>query len=318
MSPSSTSRLALAISLVSLVVALVPRCTSDGESRRGAKVTDPAGWVEESACKNEALAADIEELRNEISALSTPAQRDTLGPEGSYAGAPFRGAGGGEFEVRRALLQGFQRLESGDRKDALERLAELARWGDPEAMAMIARSLGDSSASVRAKALEELVDVDAANKAVHLRAALGDSSPKVREVVADHLDEVAAEQAGPMLVGLLRDPDRHVVAEAIESLGDLEFAQARPMLVEQLQAQSLDVATSAARALMKIGNEAAPPGTIQRILADYAGEDVWGRVEDVKRLRRLRAVGPLENILATDPSLAVREEAREALASIGD
>lgn len=316
-SPAATSRLALALSVASLAVALVPRCTPSGEvePRRGARDPEARGATVESARREDALAADVAALRKEVAALAAPAQRDALGPDGYPP--PAAGAGR-DFQERRALLSGFQGMESGDRRDALGRLAELARWGDAEALAVIERSLSDPSASVRVRALEELLELDEPNRMTHLRDALNDSSHRVRAAVASHLDDLPADQAGPLLVGMLRDADRDVVTEAIESLGELEYAQARPHLIDQLGAASLDVATSAARALMKLGDEGAAAGTIQRILADFAGEDVSGRVKNVKRLRRLHATGPLENILATDPSVSVREEARDALADLGE
>ena len=99
---------------------------------------------------------------------------------------------------------------------------------------------------------------------------------------------------------------------------DLEYAEARPFLTEQLQAEDLDVATRAAYALMELGDEGAASSTIERILKGFADRDVSQRVKDVKRLHRLHAVGPLQQIYESDASLAVREEARKALAKLED
>ena len=140
----------------------------------------------------------------------------------------------------------------------------------------------------------------------------------MREVVANELRELPPEEAGPMLVELLNDPDDDVVLEAIRSLDDLEYAEARPFLTEQLQAEDLDVATRAAYALMELGDEGAASSTIERILKGFADRDVSQRVKDVKRLHRLHAVGPLQQIYESDASLAVREEARKALAKLED
>jgi HEAT repeat protein len=326
MSASSVSRLALFVSVVGLTLALATLLTGSRKDRRDAREGPPDSrrWTEES---HQALAAEIEALRGEFAAFSQSAERRALGPGAVVRSTnPIEATRPGvraadapeEFQLRRMLIEGFHELEPGDRRDAIDRLAELARWGDEEAMALIVESLGDESASVRACALKELVRLDEANLPAYLRQSITDPSHKVREVVASRLDELPDEEAGPLLVGLLRDPDPEVVIEAIRSLDDLEYSGARPALVEQLQSRSLDVATRAAQELIELGDLAAAGGTIERVLVDYAKDDVSGRINNVKRLRRLRAVSQLERILASDASLAVREEARDALASLDE
>jgi HEAT repeat protein len=329
MSPSSISRLALFVSVVGLALALVAFSTGNEEPRRTpAGGTDSPDRAEESARRIQALTDEIDALRGQLASLKetverlSPGQRVAVETTGERAPAAVSTLEAravdspAEFQLRRELLDGFYELDKGDREDAIERLAELARWGDEEAMALIVESLRDESATVRAHALKELVGLDEANLADYLRQSITDPSHKVREVVASRLDDLPADQAGPMLVDLLRDPDHGVVIEAIRSLDDLRYAEARPVLVEKLKSTNLDVATRAAQALVKLGDAGAAGGTIERILAELAQEDVPGRIKNVKRLRRLRAVNALERIYESDPSLAVREEAREALVHI--
>jgi hypothetical protein len=57
---------------------------------------------------------------------------------------------------------------------------------------------------------------------------------------------------------------------------------------------------------------------IERVERDFAAGNVAHRIDDVRRLQRLRAVPELERILASDSSLAVLEEARKALAKLGN
>lgn len=332
MNTTSISRMALLIAIIGLALALFTLLTGHGEPRGSARESEPdsRASAEESAPGYEALAAEIETLRGELASLRDAVERRALDPQVATQGTNARNAievvtpevraadAPAEFQLRRKLIEGFHELEGGDRQDAIGRLAELARWGDDEAKALIIESLGDASGGVRARALKELASLDEANLPAYLRQSLADPSHKVREIVASRLDKLPAGEAGPMLVCLLRDPDADVVIEAIQSLDGLEYDEARPALVEQLQSESLEVATRAAQALMKLGDPDVAGGTIERILQDFAKDDVSGRVNNVKRLRRLRAVNPLERILASDPSLAVREEARDALAHLED
>jgi len=332
MNPSSISRLALVVSVVGLALALITTFTAHGEDRRSAKGTEPDSptWAEDAARRSQALAAEMEALRAELASLREAVNRGALGPrtfaQGENKREPIEAltpearaaTSPAGFELRRHLIETFHDLEREDRQDAIDRLAELARWGDAEAKALIVESLEDESADVRAQALKELAKLDESNLPAYLHQSITDPSHKVREVVASRLAKLPPEEAGPLLVDLLRDPDPDVVIEAIQSLVDLEYTEARPVLVEQLESSSLDVATRAAQALMKQGDPAAAGSTIERILADFAKDDISGRINNVKRLRRLRAVNPLERILASDPSLAVREEARDALAKIED
>ena len=121
-----------------------------------------------------------------------------------------------------------------------------------------------------------------------------------------------------MLVEMLKDSDEDVVIAAIKSLDEIEYAEARPHLIEQLGDEDLDVVTVTACALAELGDESARGMTVERILRDFAQGDVSDRVEDVKRLRRLHARKELAGILESDASLAVREEARDALARLED
>jgi HEAT repeat protein len=224
----------------------------------------------------------------------------------------------GGFLLRTKLLHDFHQLDGKDREDALKELAELARWGDKEALALITESLSDPSSDVRARALRELDEVDRQNLAAHLERMIADTSGKVREIVADRLSKLPESEAGPMLLGLLRDRDKDVVMAAIRSIDDLNYAAARPLLTQQLGAENLDVATRAALTLRKLGDDGATAAMIERVVRDFSAGDVSTRIDNVKRLRRLHAQVQLTGILDSDPSLAVREAAREALAKLED
>ena len=317
----------LLVSLAALSIASFVLLSGNRE-RRGSSGPEPDH-------RHAAMAAEIEMLRGELASLRealdrrppvapaiarSPMPAEPVGTELAESATSHVQAAEApaEFQVRRALIDGFHGLTPGDRRAALDRLAEMARWGDAEAMRLILASLEDESAGVRAQALKELARLDESGFPDHLRRSIADPSHKVREVVASRLDELPAKEAGPLLVGMLADPDFDVVIEAIQSLVRLEYTEARPVLVEQLDSRSLEVATRAAQALMELGDKAAAGGTIDRIMLDLAKDDVSGRIKNVKRLRRLRAVNPLERLLASDPSLAVREEARVALASLED
>ncbi len=321
-------RLALVLSSTSLgLAALALFCARDGSAGPAPRPRSSAVSAEPgSSQRTEALAVELGSLRRELTSLRaalergevgsgaatpTPSARESMLPPAlSAAQAPA------EFELRRELLTGFRGLDAGDRKDALEELAGLARWGDPEARALLVQSLADESAGVRARALKELAGLDKAGLGEHLRATLHDPSAKVRELVANRLGHLPVEEAGPLLLDLLGDRDPKVVLQAIQSARRLDYAAARPLLTRQLQAPNIEVATRAAEALMKLGDRGAASPTIARVLQDFASDGVSGRVRSVKRLGRLRAVSQLEGILAGDESLAVRDEARSALARL--
>jgi hypothetical protein len=331
MNVSSIHRLALFLSIVAVALAALTLYPALDGSRDTASAVDhdSRALAEELSRRTEALDTEVAALRGELASLRA-ALESGFAAQGTVSGAPSRepiqvltpavraADSPAEFELRRELIGGFRTLDAEDRKDALEELAGLARWGDEEARAVLVESLGDESAAVRARALKDLAGLDKANLGEHLRATIHDPSPKVREVVASHLDKLPAEEAGPMLVDLLSDPDSKVVLEAIQSIDALEYQAARPFLARELQAESLDVATRAAQALIKLGDAGAAQPTIHRVMEDFVKDDASGRVNNVKRLRRLRAVSQLESILASDASLAVREEARDALARIED
>lgn len=336
MSTALASRFALALSTIGLVLSGITLAMVIDQPAPAPKEAVPAGHsLDECMRRDQALASDFETLRadlvsvsssiEELKAMSDRRRVHTELPVETAGGMPADAAlevaaddGTGEFLLRRKLLDEFQGLDSDDRKDALKELADLARWGDPDALELIKQSLADESGGVRARALRELVGLDEANLATYLHQAFGDPSGSVREVVAKELRELPAEEAGPMLVELLSDPDEDVVLEAIKSIDDLEYAEARSSLAEQLQAEDLDVATRAAYALMELGDPNAGASTIERILKHFAEGDVSSRVRDVKRLRRLGAVNQIQRIYESDASLAVREEARDALASLED
>jgi len=324
---SSAGRIALVLSIVAVALAGLALLGLE-KSRDAARAAGPDSRAsgEELSRRIAALDTQVAALHGELGSLraaltsgvavpGVPSAREpsaVLAPAARTADAPA------DFDLRRELIHGFHALEADDRKDALEELANLARWGDQEARALLVESLSDESASVRARALKELAGLDPADLGEHLRATIHDPSPKVREVVANRLHKLPAEEAGPMLVDLLGDPDSKVVLEAIHSIESLGYGAARPVLARELQSESLDVATRAAEALMKLGDAGASLPTIERVMRDFAKDDVSGRVNNVRRLRRLRAVSQLESILASDESLAVREEARDALARLED
>jgi HEAT repeat protein len=325
-----TSRLTLVLSILALVLAgLALKTTLD--ERRSVPVQASAGMAvpdraDELSQRDQELAAQIESLRGELDALRSAAwdtrREATTAPvslaEDRAPPATDSARADDGFSLRNRLLEGFHELDKSDREDALEELAELARWGDEEALALIVRSLTDASGDVRARALRELSQIDRENLDTYLRQCVADTSGKVREVVASRLDELPDSEAGPMLVEMLKDSDEDVVIAAIKSLDEIEYAEARPHLIEQLGDEDLDVVTVTACALAELGDESARGATVERILRDFAQGDVSDRVEDVKRLRRLRARKELAGILESDASLAVREEARDALARLED
>ncbi|NOT31317.1 MAG: hypothetical protein HOP15_12800 [Planctomycetes bacterium] len=336
MNATSVRPVALVLSIAGVALAALALPLALERWRGTTRSAEPAAraLVAELSRRTDKLDEELASLRGELAALRAVHERG-FAAQSSVQGALAPGASAREpsqaltpvvraadfpheFELRRELIRGFRAMNVEDREDALEQLAELARWGDEEARVLLAESLGDESAAVRARALKELAGLDEANLGEHLRATISDPSAKVRAVVASRLDDLPAEDAGPMLVGLLRDPSSKVVLEAIQSIDALAYEAARPFLAQQLQAESLEVATRAAQALRKLGDAGAALPTIQRILENFASDDVAGRVQNVKRLRRLRAFSQLESILAADASLAVREEARDALARIED
>lgn len=329
MSTSLAVRLAVAISAVGAVLAaLALALTLGGERPASARVAAsqnegrPSPENDDVLAQLDQLRAEIEELRE---ALAGGFRRDAQGASGLEDGEAASDAGvrdeidrAAAFIVRDELLRNFASLSDGERKSALGTLSELARWGDTRALELLKASLNDPSASIRARVIRELGKLDDPALMEHLRLAAADPSRSVRTQVADALRRMPREEAGPILVQMLGDPKQDVVFEALRSIDRLNYKEARPRLQQHLAASDLDLAARAASLLDELGDKGASATVVQRILDDLAGENVAGRIRDVKRLRTLGARSELQAIVDSDASSSVRYEAQKALARLED
>ena len=275
------------------------------------------------------LRAELEELRRTLRspshrspmiAAEAPQEKETASDEVVSAAAE-PGAGPAlpaRFNLREELLENYPYLSGGDRADALRELGELARWGDPEARALLLEGLQDPSSSVRRRALRELAELADPALVERRPAMVADRNGEVREAAAEALGRMPVESAGPILVGLLGDRRETVVLEALRALDRLDYEEAGPAVRAVLASNDLDLAARAASLLRELGDKEATGHVVTRVLEHYARSSVSGRLNDVKRLRALRARAELRDILEKDESASVRFEAQKALAGLDD
>ncbi len=312
--------LAVGLACAALFFALGTEGVTDQELRN-----TEAAIRDEVSRSNRSLREEIAALRSELVELgrghASGPRVPASGPNAERAssakpGTAEKSAAFASDTVREDWRERFEGLPVEGKQDALEELEDLARSGDKEALRVILDGLNDASPEVRKKAVKTLADLDDPTLSKHLALAAADPVADVRRAVAESLEQMEAADAGPLLVAMLQDADPRVAEEAIRSISKLDYRDARPRLVDQLDAADLDVASRAASALRSMGDESAAQSVVGRIMTGFARAGTEERVLDVQRLRRVggqSAINHLTNILETDSSLTVREEAREAL-----
>lgn len=306
------------LAAVVLVAALLVLADAPRESALAA-----TGLAEhESASAAHALHAEVRALRDQVDRLQQAMDRsvrtaieagDDVAVDASEAAAAPVSAPAADVEP---VIAVFPTLTVGDRKSALRRLRELARWGDQRARTLMFRSLQDHDAGVRAHAVRELAELKDPDLQQHLAALAGDADRRVREETATAAARVAGDAAGPLLARLLGDKDRGVLIAALDSVDELACKAVVPQVRPLLAASNLDVAARAAASLRRLGEESGAAVVVQRVLEHFGNGDVPARVRDVNRLQVLRAITELRRILDSDSNSTVRFEAQRALAEL--
>lgn len=201
--------------------------------------------------------------------------------------------------------------------------------------------LDDDSAPVRTAAAEALARCAAGDVVDELMAALDrEEEPSVRSALLRAYGRAQRSGAVPRLSAALGDPDEGVRLAAIEGLGTTGDAAALPHLEERLQgspaeslaalramgdvghpdavpilepwfdAPDLDARRTAAGAAVHVASALSRAG-VQRLSRD---EDEWVRICAARILGHRGGDGErLGELAATDPSPAVRNEARRIL-----
>ena len=219
------------------------------------------------------------------------------------------------------ILAGFDELTVDAKEDAIEELVPLARNGDERALQKILDTLDDPEAELREEAVKALGELGDPAFFGHLLERAADPDYEVREEVADALARMSPDRAGPVLMEMLGDASIDVVRSSIKSLGSLGYRQAHPQLLEFVQNENLDVVYAAGRALMKLGDEAGARNALERVAIGLGSDEAVDRIEAVKRIGKIggdTAITYLQNVIASDKSITVRESAQKALADLVD
>jgi HEAT repeat protein len=160
-----------------------------------------------------------------------------------------------------------------------------------------------------------------------LLEALGDRETETRLYAIIALGELKDPASVPQLIETTRDGDKDVRKTAFYALGEIHDPRAVDALVAGLDDQVADARWNAAIALSQFGDRRAAP--VLRTMLDRSMLDrVAGIREDQKEDAMITALSvypklvgaearpELQKIAASDPSLSVRDAAKQAMTSI--
>jgi serine/threonine-protein kinase len=192
----------------------------------------------------------------------------------------------------------------------------MARFDTPEAVAALARRLGDETAAVRLEAVRGLAALQAQAAVPALCQRLRDSDIKVQSAAIETLIAIGDVGAVPHLLEALKDDSEYVRRGAVEVLNQLVTVEAIKDLVSALRDEDWWVRVRAADALGTLGGTR----VVEAVMGLITDSDDFVRryaVEILNTVPDKRAVPALVRALE-DPDWWVRERAIDALAKTGD
>lgn len=215
--------------------------------------------------------------------------------------------------VAEALIQ---RLSDEDATVRRWSAAGLGRSNDPRAIEPLIEKLDDPDDSVRERIAISLGELKAAKAVKRVIMLLGDSSRNVRIEAATALGQIGSTQAVEPLLALLSDKDGWIRSSAVESLGRIGDPRATLPLIDALNDPFSRVVLFATEALGNFRDQRATDALIKVL----GKKDEVLQVEAAKSLGRTRGVGAVEALIGAlrDSSPWVRATAASTLADFGD
>lgn len=263
--------------------------------------------------------ADPEDGAGEDELIGTFESRIANLEQGPGANSPIKDDLISRYMALTAQMKADKNMSADARTDALDAVSELAKWGDPDALAIVMNALDDENEFIREKAVAILGDMANPDHLPHLKKAMDDESLEVRGAIPGALQMMPADKAAPLLMQMLNDPHDDVVQESVESLSALGYTPARSEFVKLVDHQNLDIVCEAGAALRIMGDNERADKAVQRCAEGLGHERPEQRIEAIKRLRTLSGDKAVELLkkATTDPETTVREEAEEALHRLG-
>ena len=196
-------------------------------------------------------------------------------------------------------------------------LIGLGRAGGISELAAIFDALADKDRRVRGAGMAALELLPAADVVQAITARLRTAEPKLKVALLRALTHRADKATFPAFAAAATDADPAVRIAAYNGMAALRDERAAPVLVPALlkaQGHERDAAKAAANCI---------PGKrmTDALLRALASAKPEGRVELIRCIALRRAdpvVPPLLKLAGTDPDAAVRSQAFEALAGLGD
>ncbi|MEP6572492.1 MAG: HEAT repeat domain-containing protein [Gemmatimonadota bacterium] len=219
------------------------------------------------------LIGQIEEGTNEEEALATLVKFGVAGARELLAENLLHRSP----KVRRAVMEAIRKA---GRQDLFPELIELARHdssaplrataletlhslGTRDAVPIAVESLGDPAEEVRAAAMQLVGDLGSGELGETIRPRTSDAEPLVRAAAARALGRIRALNVEAEFARLLKDPEAVVRAAAADGVADGHWTGETPMLTELLSDSAPEVRAAAAHALGQIGNADAIPALVR-------------------------------------------------------
>jgi HEAT repeat protein len=212
------------------------------------------------------------ELTRKLPALSDPAQRAAFAGEAIRA---FEGAENDDPRVRRYLT------------------LVLGRLGEPRAVPLLEKALGDRDAETRLYALWALALIGNPSSAPKVRSLLESEDPGMRKTAAYAVGRMEDGESIPALKKLLEDSVIDVRWNAALALATLDDAAGRDVLVGMTSRAGL--------------------AKVPSLTADQTDDAVLNGLRGLVLLKDPAARSLGEKLAASDPSLRVRREAAAIL-----
>jgi len=258
-----------------------------------------------------------------LGALGDASALDTLGELArdedefvAFEAVRALGKVGGE-RARDIVQSGLDSKSDIVRREALLSLAALPP--DRRLRARIVPFVGDSSAWIRAAALQALAHTDREDFALVLSGMDPDEAWSVRAALATSLGELGGEMSVGILHAMLQDPDARVLPAVLAALHAARGTDSVDTLRRHLEHSDMGVRAAAATELARVKDPALVPALLEAWRRGTGDGELEPRLAAVDALvaQGEAARSALQEVAREDPSRAVRARAAHALSETG-